>query len=157
LRARGAARERKQGDVAGALDGYAEPALVTRAHSGHAARKNLAALLHELREDVRTLVVNEIHLFDAELADFLLAEILALAAGTAAGTARTTAARSTFAARTTMAAAGTAVAAGSAFAARGSTVSLCLFRFLCHTILPFSLRTEKRNFKNEIRKTRTET
>src|SRR5690242_17209672 len=141
LRAGGAARERQQGDVAGALDGYAQPALMTRADSRHAARKNLAALLHELREDVRALVVDEIHLFDAELANFLLAEILTLAAGTADGTSRATAARSAFAARATMAAAWTAVPARTAFAARRPTVSLCLLLFLGHYFLPSPRRT----------------
>src|SRR5579859_5718766 len=144
LRACGAACKRQQGDVARALDGHAEPALVARANSGHAARQNLAAFLDELREDVRALIVDEVHLLDAELADFLLTEILPLAARASAGTARTTATRSAFAARTAMAAA--------TFAARGSTVRLCLFRFLCHTILPFSQRTEKRNSKIETRK-----
>src|SRR5579859_8016114 len=124
LGARGAACKRQQGDVARALDGHAEPALVARANSGHAARENLAAFLDELREDVRALIVDEIHLLDAELADFLLTEILPLAARASAGTARTAATRSAFAARTAMAAA--------TFAARGSTVRLCLFRFLCH-------------------------
>jgi hypothetical protein len=141
LRARGAACERQQGDVARALDGYAQPALVARANSGHAARQNLAAFLDELRKNVGALVVDEIHLLDAELADFLLAEILALAARTAAGAARTTATRSAFTARTTMTTAGTTMAA-TTFAARRSTVRLCLFRILCHTILPFSLNSE---------------
>src|SRR5258706_13952907 len=86
----GASCEGHQRDVAGALDGYTEPTLVTRANSGHAARENLAALLHELREDVGALVVDEVHFLDAELADFLLAEILALAARPSAGTARST-------------------------------------------------------------------
>ena len=99
LRARRAAREGHQGDVAGALDGHAQPALVPRAHASHAARQNLAALLHELRQNVSALVVDEVHLLDAELANFLFAEVLALAAGTpprATGTAAWTA----FAART---------------------------------------------------------
>src|SRR5258708_35056362 len=82
----GASCEGHQRDVAGALDGYTEPTLVTRANSGHAARENLAALLHELREDVGALVVDEVHFLDAELADFFLAEVLALAAAGAAGT-----------------------------------------------------------------------
>ncbi len=132
LRAGGAAGERQQGDVARALDGYAEPALVARANSGHAARQNLAAFLDELRKNVGALVVDEVHLLDTELADFLLAEILALAARPAAGSARTTAAWAAFAARATMPAAGSAMAAA-AFAARRSTVRLCLFLFLCHT------------------------
>ena len=131
LRACGTACERKQGDVARALDGYAEPALVARADAGHAARKNFAALLDELRKNVGALVVDEIHLLDAELADFLFAEILALAAGTAAGTARATrtSAWAAFAARTTVPAAW-AMTAGAAFAARRATVRLCLFRIL---------------------------
>jgi len=90
LRARGAACKRQQGDVARTLDGHAQPALVAGANSRHAPRKNLAALLDKLREDVRALIVDKIHLLDAELADFLLAEILALAAGTAAGAAAAT-------------------------------------------------------------------
>lgn len=76
------------------------------ANTRHAARQDLAAFLHELRQDVGALVVDEIHLLDAKLADFLLAKILALSA---ARTARTTraAARTTFATRATMSAAGT--------------------------------------------------
>src|SRR6202790_4678556 len=141
LRPCGAACKRQQGDVARALDSHAEPALVARANSGHAPRQNLAAFLDKLRKNVCALIVDEVHLLDAKLADFLLAEILPLAARTAAGTARTTAARSAFAAWTTMSASGPAMAA-TAFAARRSTVRLCLFRFLCHTILPFSLNLE---------------
>ena len=144
LRACSAACERQQGDIASALDSHAQPALVARANSGHAPRQNLAALLDELREDVRALVVDEVHLLDAELADFLLTEILPFAARPAAGTARTTAAWSTFAPRTAMPTSGPAMAARATFAARRSTVRLCLFRFLCHTILPFSLNSKFR-------------
>jgi hypothetical protein len=110
---RGAAGERQQSYVAGAFDGHPEPALVTCADAGHTAGKNLAALLHELGKNVGALVVDQIDLFDTELADFLLAEELALAARpstrASAGTARTaftasaTAARTTFAAPTTAA------------------------------------------------------
>jgi hypothetical protein len=50
------------------------------AHAGHATWQNLAAFLDELRKNVGALVVDEIHLLDTKLADFLLAEILALAA-----------------------------------------------------------------------------
>src|SRR4029077_12877950 len=81
---RGAAREGHQRDVAGTLDGYAKPTLVARANACHAARENFAALLHELREDVGALVVDEVHFLDAELADLLFAEVLALAAARAA-------------------------------------------------------------------------
>src|SRR5579864_1695218 len=110
LRSRGAAGEGHQRNVAGALDRYAEPALMTRAHSRHAARKNLAALLHELRQNVSALVIDEVHLLDAKLADFFLPEILALSAARPAGTA-TGSAGSAFAPRTTVTATGSAVAA----------------------------------------------
>src|SRR5260370_27070147 len=100
LRACGAAGEGHERDVAGALDGYAEPALVARADAGHAGRENLAALLHELRKDVAALVVDEVHLFDAKLADRFLASLLALAATGTAGTSAL-AAGAAFTARTT--------------------------------------------------------
>src|SRR4029077_14661045 len=113
---RGAAREGHQRDVAGTLDGYAKPTLVARANACHAARENFAALLHELREDVGTLVVDEVHFFDAELADFFLAEILALAARGSAGTSWTArspgAAFATRAAMTATGAVSPAVTAG---------------------------------------------
>jgi hypothetical protein len=91
LRACGAAGKWEQRDVPGALDRFAEPALVTRANTGHATRQNLSTLLHELRKNVGTLVVDEIHLLDTKLADFLLAEILALAAARTAGSTGTAA------------------------------------------------------------------
>jgi hypothetical protein len=138
VRTCGAAGEGHQRDVAGALDGYAEPTLVARADAGHAARENLAALLHELREDVGALVVDEVHLLDAKLADFLLAEILALAARASAGTARSTGAA--FATRATV----TAAWAVSATVATGAVTSRCatgglrlLSWFVCHNCLPF--------------------
>ena len=53
---------------------------MARADAGHATWQNLAAFLDELRKNVGTLVVDEVHLLDTKLADFLLAEILALAA-----------------------------------------------------------------------------
>src|SRR5580698_1206710 len=106
LRTRGASGERKQRDVARALDRFTEPPLMASANAGHAARQNLSALLHELRQNVRALVVDEIHLLDTKLADFLFSEILALAAAWSAGTTARTAltTRATWAA---MSAAGT--------------------------------------------------
>jgi hypothetical protein len=89
LRSRRASRKRQQRNVARALDGHAEPALVTRTNSGHPTRQNLAAFLHELRKNVRALIVDEVHLLDAELAHFLLAEILPLAAARSARSAWT--------------------------------------------------------------------
>jgi hypothetical protein len=124
--ARGAAGKGQQSDVAGALNGNAQPTLVTCADSRHAARKNLAAFLHELRKNVGALVVDEVHLLDTEFADFLFAEKLALAAARSAGTAaRTTgtafAASATAATWTTFATATAAtVAAWSAMSAMSS-------------------------------------
>jgi len=117
---------------------------VARADAGHAARENLAALLHELREDVGALVVDEVHFFDAELADFFLAEVLALAAGASAGTTARTAGAA-FATRAAMTATG-AVSAGvtaRAFAARCAAGGLRLLLLLiCHNCLPFSIGAE---------------
>src|SRR6266478_4237862 len=122
LRARRAARKRQQRDVARPFDGHAQPALVARAHARHPAWQNLSALLHELRQDVRALVVDEVHLLDAELAHLLLPEILALAPGPASGTSRTTAAWSAFAPRTTVSSAGSVatMTTGAAFTPRSS-------------------------------------
>src|SRR5215467_6436488 len=135
----GAAGKRQQRDVARALDGHAQPALVTGADAGHAARQDLAALLHELRKNVGTLVIDQVHLFDTELADFLLAEKLALSARTPAGTARAAFAAS---------AAGSAFATGTGMTAlrtRSRRRSLrrgrrCgyLILFVCHNVYPFS-------------------
>jgi hypothetical protein len=75
---------------------------MTSANARHAARQNLSALLHELRQDIRAFVVDHVHLLDAELANFLLAKILALAARPATRTAWTTTARSAFTPRTAM-------------------------------------------------------
>jgi hypothetical protein len=111
LRARRASRKGQQRDVARALDGHAQPALMPRANARHPARQNLPAFLHELRKNVRAFVVDEVHLLDAELANFLLPEILALAAWPASGTARTAASWSTLTPRTTVPATRTAVAA----------------------------------------------
>ena len=107
------AGKRKQGDVARPLDGHAEPALVTRTDAGHAARKNFAAFLHELGKNVGALVVDQIDLFDTELADFLLAEKLALASARSAGTTTGAAwpSRATFTASTARTAFATATAA----------------------------------------------
>ena len=153
LRPRRAAGKWQQGDVACPLDGYAQPALVPCANAGHAPRENLPALLHELRQDVRALVVDEVHLLDAKLANLLLAEILALAPGPSAGTARTTATRSTFAPRTTVPAAWSAVTT-TTFTPRSSAWRRCLFLFLCHTFHPFTDRPDrigvKRFLKPEI-------
>src|SRR6267142_5671097 len=124
LRARCADCKRHEGDVPRPLNRYSQPALVSRAHAGHPARQNFSALLHELRQDVRALVVDEIHLLHAELANLLLAEILALAARPSARTtrsARASAARPAFAPRSAMS------AAVATFTPRSSSRRRCLF------------------------------
>src|SRR6267142_5657727 len=88
LRARCAARKRHECNVPRPLNRHAQPTLVPRAYAGHPPRQNFPALLHELRQDVRALIVDEVHLLDAELANLLLAEILPLAARPSARTTR---------------------------------------------------------------------
>src|ERR1700682_583278 len=105
-----------------------------RTHSGHAARKNLAALLHELREDVGAFVVDEVHLLDAKLAHFLLAEILAF---TTTRTAWSTTTWSAFSAWAAMTTAGTSMAAGTTFTPRCTARRLCLLLLFCHASHPF--------------------
>jgi hypothetical protein len=131
MSARGAAGERKQGDVAGALDGHTEPALMARTDASHAARKDLAALLHKLRKDIGALVVDEVHLFDAELANFFLAEVLALASARAT---RTTGATLATSAGTTTSA---WAAMSAAFTTRRAARSWSLSLFVCHNFSPF--------------------
>src|SRR5260370_14318700 len=139
LRSCRAARKWQQRDVACPLDGHAQPALMARAHARHPARQDFPALLHELRQDVRALVVDEVHLLDAELAHLLLPEILALAPGPPPGTARTAATRSAFAPRATVPAARTAVTATvAAFTPRSSARRCCFFLFLCHPFHTFT-------------------
>jgi hypothetical protein len=124
LRSRGAARERQKSDVAGALDGYTKPALVTRANACHAARQNFAALLHELGKDVGTLVIDKVHLLDAELADFLFAEVLTLSA--------------TWSARTTWA---TGAAFTASAATAGATFATSTRGVATRTVSTFATRT----------------
>jgi hypothetical protein len=134
LRTRGAPRERQQGDIARPLNRHAQPALVARANSRHAARQNFPALLHELRQDVRPLVINEVHLLDAELANFLLPEVLALSTRPPAGAAwpaGASAARSAFASRTAVSTTRpTVTAMAAALTPRCSARRCCLFRIL---------------------------
>src|SRR5207244_11987622 len=79
LGARRASRKWQQRDVARPLDGHAQPALVPRANARHSPRQNLPALLHELRQNVRALVVDKVYPLVAEVADVILEEILELA------------------------------------------------------------------------------
>ena len=141
LRARCTARKRHEGDVPRPLDRYAQPALVPRAHAGHPARQNFSALLHELRQDVGALVVDEVHLLHAKFANLFLAEILALPARPSSRTSRSawaSAARPAFTPRPTMSAAVAAVTARATFTPRSSSRRRCLFLFLCHTFHPFT-------------------
>ncbi len=118
---------------------------MARADAGHATRENLAALLHELRKDVGAFVVDEVHLLDTELADFFLAEILALAAGPSAGTSAR-AAGAAFATRTAVPAAGTVTAT----VTTGTLTARCaagglrlLLLLICHNCLPFPFDSDE--------------
>src|SRR5438552_16986205 len=119
--ARGAASERQQRDISSALDGDTEPALMTSANSGHAARENLAALLHELRKNVGALVVEQIHFFDTEFADFLFAKKLPFAAARTAGSSAWTTGAAFTASTTTWSAFATSAATTMSTAAMTST------------------------------------
>src|SRR5207245_3559592 len=139
LRARRAAGKRQQGNVARPLDGHPQPALMPRANARHPARQDLPAFLHELRQDVRAFVVDEVHLLDAELANLLLAEILALASGPATGAARSASPWPPFAPRAAVSAARSGAAmTTAAFTPRSSARRWCLFLLLCHTFHPFT-------------------
>src|SRR5258706_5932551 len=81
--------KRQQGDVARNLDRARQPSLMWSADSGQAARHDLAALGHELREQAHVLVVDVFDFLDAELTNLLAAEILAPAFTGAARTSGT--------------------------------------------------------------------
>jgi hypothetical protein len=84
-------RERNQRHDARALDRDLQLALVQRARSRDAARKDLSALGDELLECLRVLEIDILDLLDAELADALAAiEELLLGAPGSAGTAAAT-------------------------------------------------------------------
>src|ERR1700744_3475658 len=71
--------ERQQGDVAGLLDGACESPLMRGAHTGQAARNNLAALRNKLLQQAHIAVMDGVDLLHAELADLLPPEELATA------------------------------------------------------------------------------
>src|SRR5271157_1314721 len=64
-------RERQQRDVARLLDGVREPPLVRRAHARDAARHNPAPLRHKGVQHLHVLIVDVVHLLDAETAHLL--------------------------------------------------------------------------------------
>ena len=102
---------------------------MTSADASHAARQNFAALLHKLGKNVGTLVIDHVHFFRAELANFLFAEILTLAAARAAWSAAGTSGTAAFA--TTA-----ATATGSAFTTRAAGAA-----FATHTAATFAAFT----------------
>jgi len=67
-------------DIAGALDGFCQPALVSRTGAGDTPGHDLAALLNEGHELLGLLVVDVVDAIDAEAADFLFAVEAATAA-----------------------------------------------------------------------------
>ena len=114
---------------------------MSRANARHPARKNLAALLYELRQNIRALVVDKVHLLNAELADLLLAKVLALAAARSSGTswAATWAALAAWTAVSATWAAMSTAWTMSTFTSRRTARALCLLLFLCHNFLPFGI------------------
>src|SRR5262249_6527433 len=99
-----------------------------------AARQDLAALLHELRQNIGALVVDEVHLLDTKLAHLFLAEILPLSTAWSARTSGT--AWSALATWPAMTAARSAVSTTrpvppfAALLLRRAAGSWCLFLFL---------------------------
>src|SRR5436190_23501429 len=67
-------RVRQQSHRAGALDGVRELALMARAAAGNPAGNDLAPLGHEAAQTAHVLVVDEVDLVSAELANFPPAE-----------------------------------------------------------------------------------
>src|SRR5437660_10579920 len=65
-------RKRQQRDVSRSLDGHTEPALVFGASARDAPRQHLPAFLHEGLQHFDFLVVDEVHLLDAEAANLRL-------------------------------------------------------------------------------------
>jgi hypothetical protein len=63
-------REWKEGQMAGALDGDGQPALVLGARSGLAPAPDLAAVCEEAAQRRDILVVDDLGLFKTECADF---------------------------------------------------------------------------------------
>src|SRR6516162_4284065 len=78
-------RERQEGDVPRALDGYCQEALVGRARSRQPSRQNLAALRDELPNHLHILVVDHVKFLVAELANPSAAEILLSRSGLCPG------------------------------------------------------------------------
>jgi hypothetical protein len=74
-----APRERQQRDIARPFDRPRQTALMRRAHTGQAARRNLSALRDELRQQAHIFVINRLDLLDAKLTYFLAPEKLAAA------------------------------------------------------------------------------
>lgn len=56
--------------MAGTFDGIRQRALVTRAGAGLAARSDLAIFNNKATQEVKILVIDIIHFFRAELAEF---------------------------------------------------------------------------------------
>ena len=74
-------RERQQRDVARALDGHRQSALVWRARAGQPARQDLPALGDELAHQLDVLVVDDVDFFLTKLANLPAAKVLPAGAG----------------------------------------------------------------------------
>jgi len=78
-------RKRQQRNVPRLLDGASQTALMRSANTGQPPRHNLAALGHELPQQLYVAVRNRVDLLGAELANLLAAEEFATSAWPAAG------------------------------------------------------------------------
>ena len=109
---------------------------MTRACARHAARENFAPLLYERLQHLGFLVVDEVHALDAESANLLLPEILALAAA-----ARPAWSTTTWSARTsTFATLPSPAATGESFTARPTTAGMPFGTVATATGRPFGTR-----------------
>jgi hypothetical protein len=67
-------RKWQQSNIARALNGRCQAALMRSAYSGQPARDNLAALCHKLPEQAHVFVIDVVNFFHAEFADFFAPE-----------------------------------------------------------------------------------
>ena len=74
---RRASGKRQQRNIACLLDRQRQASLMRRANAGQSPRDDPAAFGNKLREQTNILVIDSFNLFDAELANFLAAKILA--------------------------------------------------------------------------------
>src|SRR5579863_2837661 len=85
LRSLDSRREWDKRQIARALDGHGQQPLMRGAGSRETTRQDLASIGHELAHRPYVLVIDEVNLFFAKLADFAPAKILLAPAARASG------------------------------------------------------------------------